>query len=306
MSDQKSKSPSFPENDASATLAAKKDFFSEIPNLHQDRKRVVAFTLEEDIGDGDITAQLIPSDQFSSATIITREDCIICGTDWVNEVFMQLDPALKVEWKVKDGEYVKANSELCQLNGNSRILLTGERTALNFLQLLSGTATASRRFADLVKGTEVKILDTRKTIPGLRSAQKYAVRCGGSYNHRIGLYDAFLIKENHIAACGGIAKAIMSARKQDPEKLIEVEVENLDELTQALDAKADVVMLDNFSDQDTKKAISMAGNLCSIEISGGVEQDAIKRLAQLGPTFISSGSLTKHCVAVDLSMRISS
>ncbi len=282
----------------------KKDFSADIPNLKTDRVRVVAFALEEDIGEGDITAQLIPKEQNSTATIITREDCVICGIDWVNEVFKQLDADVEINWRVADGDFAKANSELCQLKGNSRSLLTGERTALNFLQLLSGTATTSRRFAELVKGTDVKILDTRKTIPGLRSAQKYAVRCGGSYNHRIGLYDAFLIKENHITACGGIEKAVSLARKKNAEKIIEVEVENLDELKQALAAKADVVMLDNFSDNDTRRAISLVGSLCSIEISGGIEQEAIKQLSQLGPTFISSGSLTKHCIAIDLSMRV--
>ncbi len=284
----------------------KKDFSADIPNLKTDRVRVVAFALEEDIGEGDITAQLIPKEQNSTATIITREDCVICGIDWVNEVFKQLDADVEINWRVADGDFAKANSELCQLKGNSRSLLTGERTALNFLQLLSGTATTSRRFAELVKDTEVKILDTRKTIPGLRSAQKYAVRCGGCHNHRIGLYDAFLIKENHIAACGGIDKAVSTARNHSPEKLIEVEVENLDELNQALKAKADVVMLDNFSDEDTKTAIALAGNSCSIEISGGVERESLMRLALLGPTFISTGSLTKHCMAIDLSMRIKS
>ncbi|GAB1265039.1 carboxylating nicotinate-nucleotide diphosphorylase [Aurantivibrio infirmus] len=282
----------------------KKDFAADIPNLKTDRVRVVAFALEEDIGEGDITAQLIPKEQNSTATIITREDCVICGIDWVNEVFKQLDADVEINWKVADGDFAKANSELCQLKGNSRSLLTGERTALNFLQLLSGTATTSRRFAELVKDTEVKILDTRKTIPGLRSAQKYAVRCGGCHNHRIGLYDAFLIKENHIAACDGITNAIKTARTQNPGKTVEVEVENLEELMEALAAKADVIMLDNFSDEELQKSSLLEKGYSKFESSGNLQiKEVSDRLSGIAD-YASFGSLTKNLTAIDLSMKI--
>ena len=210
--------------------------------IQQDLIQSVAIALAEDIGDGDITARLIPATEQASANIITREDCVIAGTAWVDEVFAQVDPNVKIQWLVKDGERVKANSSLYTLTGSARSLLTGERAALNFLQLLSGTATISRTYADIVAGTGVKLLDTRKTIPGLRTAQKYAVTCGGCYNHRIGLYDAFLIKENHIAACGGIQQAIATAKQQEPNKPVEIEVEDLAELETALLAGADIVM----------------------------------------------------------------
>ncbi|HUH37013.1 MAG TPA: carboxylating nicotinate-nucleotide diphosphorylase, partial [Spongiibacteraceae bacterium] len=204
--------------------------------LERDRVRMVSFALEEDIGEGDITAELIPADQHADATIITREHAVLCGSAWVDEVFRQLDPRVQLTWQVKDGDNIEPNQVLVKLSGPARSLLTGERTALNFLQTLSGTATTAREYARLVEGTNIKILDTRKTIPGLRTAQKYAVKCGGCHNHRIGLYDAFLIKENHIAACGGIAEAVKQARLNHPEKLVEVEVENLEELQQALDS----------------------------------------------------------------------
>ncbi|GAB1268806.1 carboxylating nicotinate-nucleotide diphosphorylase [Aurantivibrio infirmus] len=282
----------------------KKDFSADIPNLKTDRVRVVAFALEEDIGEGDITAQLIPKEQNSTATIITREDCVICGIDWVNEVFKQLDADVEINWKVADGDFAKANSELCQLKGNSRSLLTGERTALNFLQLLSGTATTSRQFSESVKGTDVKILDTRKTIPGLRSAQKYAVRCGGCHNHRIGLYDAFLIKENHIAACDGITNAIKTARTQNPGKTVEVEVENLEELMEALAAKADVIMLDNFSDEELQKSSLLEKGYSKFESSGNLQiKEVSDRLSGIAD-YASFGSLTKNLTAIDLSMKI--
>lgn len=277
---------------------------SEIPHLQEDIVRAVRIALEEDIGDGDITAQLIPADQTAQATIITREDCVICGTPWVDEVFRQLDPAIRIQWQVRDGDRVSANTTLCTLRGNTRSLLTGERTALNFLQLLSGTATTSRQYADLVKDSKVKILDTRKTIPGLRTAQKYAVRCGGCHNHRMGLYDAFLIKENHIAACGGIKAALETARRQHPDKTVEVEVENLDELKEALEAKADVVMLDNFSETDVIEAANITSGSSKLECSGGISKPAIKNLGTTGADFISVGDLSKNCRSVDLSMRI--
>src|SRR5690606_14404142 len=221
------------------------------PNtLTDDIRHSVAFALSEDIGAADITAQLIPADEQASANVITREDCVFCGKAWVVEVFKQIDPQVHIEWQVSDGQNVKANSILFSLHGRARSLLTGERAALNFVQTLSGTATISHHYAQQVAHTQVKLLDTRKTIPGLRTAQKYAVACGGCHNHRIGLYDAFLIKENHIAACGSIANAVTSAHHIAPGKPVEVEVETLEELQQALTAGADIIMLDNFSVED--------------------------------------------------------
>jgi nicotinate-nucleotide pyrophosphorylase (carboxylating) len=277
---------------------------SDIPNLDKDIVRAVRIALEEDIGDGDITARLIPAEQSAEATIITREDCVVCGTPWADEVFRQLDPGVTIEWKVKDGDKIDANTTLCTLKGNARSLLTGERTALNFLQLLSGTATTSRQYAELVKDSGVKILDTRKTIPGLRTAQKYAVRCGGCYNHRMGLFDAFLIKENHIAACGGIRQAVEEARRQAPGKTVEVEVENLEELKEALAAEADVVMLDNFSDRKMAIIENEERGATKFEVSGNVTADAADSLKQYAIDYVSSGALTKNLLAIDLSMRI--
>ncbi|MDF1831548.1 MAG: carboxylating nicotinate-nucleotide diphosphorylase [Porticoccaceae bacterium] len=274
----------------------------------------VQLALAEDIGSGDITALLIPADKQSSATIITREDAVVCGIPWVNEVFHQLDPSLKLNWAVSDGDSISADQTLCTLQGNARALLTGERAALNFLQTLSGTATTSRHYARLmatVNGNSqtIRILDTRKTLPGLRLAQKYAVKVGGCDNHRIGLYDAFLIKENHIAACGGIAKAVAQARIIAPQKPVEVEVENLDEYQQALSAGADRIMLDNFSHKDIQQArqISLAqerNTAVELEVSGNIAADNIKQYQGLDIDFVSTGALTKHCQAVDYSMRI--
>ncbi|MEZ0149927.1 MAG: carboxylating nicotinate-nucleotide diphosphorylase [Candidatus Reddybacter sp.] len=274
----------------------------------------VELALAEDIGSGDITAQLIPADKQSSATIITREDAVVCGIAWVNEVFHQLDPSLKVSWAVQDGDAISVDQTLCTLQGNARALLTGERAALNFLQTLSGTATTSRHYAGLmantgVAGQAIRVLDTRKTLPGLRLAQKYAVKVGGCNNHRIGLYDAFLIKENHIAACGGIAKAVAQARIIAPQKPVEVEVENLDEYQQALNAGADRIMLDNFSHADIQQArqISQAPDNASaveLEVSGNIAADNIEQYQDLDIDFVSTGALTKHCQAVDYSMRI--
>lgn len=275
------------------------------PTLRADITRAVHTALKEDIGDGDITARLIPADQTARATLITREDCVVCGIPWVNEVFRQLDPAIQIDWQVKDGDFARANDTLCTLAGNTRHLLTGERTALNFLQLLSGTATSARQYTERLKDSPVKILDTRKTIPGLRTAQKYAVRCGGCFNHRTGLYDAFLIKENHIAACGGIARAVERAREMEPDKRVEVEVESLAELEEAIAAKVDVVMLDNFGPEDTATAIQYANSHCKIEISGNITADSMAGYKSNYPDYISSGALTKHCTAVDMSFRIS-
>ena len=277
------------------------------PSLQEDITRIVTEALREDVGDGDITAELIPAEQRSSATIITREDCILAGQAWVNEVFSQLDSNVLITWHANDGDTVKANSTLFELAGSARSLLTGERAALNFLQLLSATATISQHYANLVKHTSVQLLDTRKTIPGLRTAQKYAVTCGGCYNHRIGLFDAFLIKENHIAACGGITQSITTAKNNHPNKPVEVETENLEEFYEALNAQADIIMLDNFSLDDMRTAVAFNkdnGSKAKLEASGGITQKTLVSIAETGVDFISIGALTKDCKAVDLSMRM--
>lgn len=280
-------------------------FYSKnLPTLTADITHCVTWALAEDIGNGDITAQLIPEDQTAEARIITREDCIFCGKAWVEEVFRQLDPQVGITWHVEDGQAVNANGLLFSLKGNARSLLTGERAALNFVQTLSGTATISNYYAKQVAHTQVKLLDTRKTIPGLRTAQKYAVTCGGCHNHRIGLYDAFLIKENHIAACGSIADAIAAAHKISPGKPVEVEVETFTELDQALAAGADIIMLDNFSIEDMKKAVAITAGRAKLEASGNINESTLVPTAETGVDFISIGGLTKHCKAVDLSMRI--
>jgi nicotinate-nucleotide pyrophosphorylase (carboxylating) len=247
---------------------------------------------------------LIPAENIANATVITREQAIICGQPWVNEVFRQLDSSVQIEWLVRDGDEVQPNQDIFNLKGSARSLLTGERTALNFLQTLSGTATVAHQYAKLVEGTDIKILDTRKTIPGLRLAQKYAVTIGGCHNHRIGLYDAFLIKENHIAACGGIIKAITKAKEIAPNKAVEVEVENLVELQEALNAGADTIMLDNFSLNAIQDAIAINQGKTKLEISGNLEANNIPDKAVDGIAYLSSGSLTKHSRAIDLSMKI--
>jgi nicotinate-nucleotide pyrophosphorylase (carboxylating) len=262
--------------------------------------------LREDIGSGDITAQLIPAERLAHATVITREAAVICGTAWVDAVFRQLDPRVAVHWQVADGDKVEANQTLFHLEGPARALLSGERAALNFLQTLSAVATRCRYFADLVADTQVKLLDTRKTLPGLRLAQKYAVTCGGCHNHRIGLYDAFLIKENHIAACGGIAQAVSAAHSIAPGKPVEVEVESLEELTQALEAGANIVMLDELSLEDMRSAVTITAGRAKLEASGGVNESTLNTIAETGVDYISIGSLTKDIKAIDLSMRIGS
>lgn len=261
--------------------------------------------LTEDIGSGDITAQLIPEERLAHATVITREAAVIAGTAWVNAVFRQLDPRVAVHWQVADGDRVQPNQALFHLEGPARALLSGERSALNFLQCLSGVATRVAHYVDLVKGTSVKLLDTRKTLPGLRLAQKYAVTCGGGHNHRIGLYDAFLIKENHIAACGGITQAINAAHRIAPGKPVEVEVENLDELQQALDAGADIIMLDELSLDDMRTAVTLTAGRAKLEASGGINDTTLRTIAETGVDYISIGTLTKDVRAVDLSMRLS-
>lgn len=278
--------------------------------LKTDITRAVQDALAEDLGygtnKGDITAELIPIDTQYAANVITREPAIICGVAWVNETFAQVDPDVKISWLVNDGDRVTADQNLFTVKGSARSILTAERTALNFLQLLSGTATLCDRYAQHVEGTSVKLLDTRKTIPGLRTAQKYAVSCGACFNHRIGLYDAYLIKENHIAACGSITKAIETAKKNHPKKPVEVEVESLAELQQALDAQADIVMLDNFSIDDLRTAVKKNAGKAKLEASGNVTEHRLAQLAATGVDYISIGGLTKNVTAIDLSMRFSS
>lgn len=265
--------------------------------------------LTEDLGGlppdkGDITARLIPAEQRVRAKIITREPCVLAGQTWVEETFAQLDINVLISWAAKDGETLEADQEICQIEGNARSILTGERTALNFLQTLSGTATLVASYVKYLAGSQTKLLDTRKTLPGLRMAQKYAVTCGGGNNHRFGLFDAFLIKENHIMACGSIAAAVQQARLQAKDKLVEVEVESLAELQQALDAKADIVMLDNFSLADVAEAVKMNQKRCKLEVSGNITEQSLAELAKIGVDFISSGALTKNVQAIDLSLRI--
>ncbi len=264
----------------------------------------VRAALAEDVGAGDISASLIPADASTTARVITREQAIVCGQAWVNEVFRQLDPNVSLSWQCDDGDTVEPNDTLFELSGNTRSLLTGERSALNFLQLLSGTATLCANYAAKVAHTKVKLLDTRKTIPGLRLAQKYAVHCGGCVNHRVGLYDAFLIKENHITACGSIANAVQQARRNHPDKLVEVEVENFAELEQAISAACDRVMLDNFALDDLHKAVRHVEGRLELEASGGITDASLVPIAETGVDYISIGALTKDCKAIDLSMRI--
>lgn len=282
--------------------------------LQQDISRAVRAALLEDLGQAltaldqpdasaDITAQLIPADRISTARVITREAGVFCGQPWVDEVFAQLGGEVKVEWKVQDGERLSPNQELFRLHGPARALLTGERNALNFVQTLSGVATLTARYVAELAGTECRLLDTRKTLPGLRSAQKYAVTCGGGKNHRIGLFDAYLIKENHILACGGIREAIAEARRLNPGKPVEVEVESLAELEQALTARADIVMLDNFDVPMMKEAVRLNQGRAKLEVSGNVTLETLADYAATGVDFISVGALTKHVRALDLSMR---
>ncbi|NRQ43250.1 carboxylating nicotinate-nucleotide diphosphorylase [Rheinheimera sp. YQF-2] len=281
-----------------------------LTTLHQQEIiRAVSNALAEDLGflplsQGDITASLIPPAQQASATIITREPCVVCGTAFADEVFRQLGNEVSIKWQVKDGDKVAANSVLCSLTGPARILLTGERTALNFLQLLSATATTTAHYVQYLHGSNTKLLDTRKTLPGLRFAQKYAVTTGGGKNHRIGLFDAFLIKENHIAAAGSIANAVATARQNFPGKPVEVETENLAELQQALNAGADIIMLDNFSLADINQAVALNSGKAKLEVSGNITSERLTELAATGVDYISSGALTKHVQAIDLSMRL--
>ncbi len=259
--------------------------------------------LQEDIGGGDITATIIPENTCAKATVICREHAVICGQSWFNAVFKQLDDNISINWQISEGEKVDENTVLCELEGSARHLLTGERTALNLLQTLSATATVARAYADAVSGTGCKVLDTRKTIPGLRMAQKYAVRCGGCFNHRIGLFDAVLIKENHIIAAGSIEKAILTARAYT-DKMVEIEVESLTEFEQALVAKPDRILLDNFAITDLKRAVDINNGNLALEASGNITLENIRQVAETGVDYISIGALTKNIQATDLSMRI--
>ncbi|MEJ2654541.1 MAG: carboxylating nicotinate-nucleotide diphosphorylase [Acidihalobacter sp.] len=259
--------------------------------------------LAEDLGPGDLTAALIPEALEAEATVITRERAVICGAPWFDAVFARIDPQVRVEWEIAEGETAEPNQPLCRLQGPARALLSGERTALNFLQTLSGTATAARRYANLLAGSNTQLLDTRKTLPGLRRAQKYAVACGGGHNHRMGLYDAILIKENHIAAAGSITAAVAQARNLSPQVSVEVETENLTELDEALTAGADIIMLDEFGLEDMREAVRRTRGRAKLEVSGSVDEARLRELTNIGVDYVSVGALTKHLRAVDLSMR---
>lgn len=267
-------------------------------------QQLVDLALKEDIGSGDITAELVRSDTNARAVVVSRETGVLCGSTFVDAVFSMLDAEINIDWFKSDGDLLEPNDTLFTVSGNARKILTGERTALNFLQLLSGTATLAFRFANFVEGTSVRLLDTRKTIPGLRLAQKYAVTCGGCHNHRIGLYDAFLIKENHIEACGGIADAISAARKSAPGKTVEIEVETLNELQLALAANPDRIMLDNFSEAMLREAVAANAGQCELEASGNITELNLRSIAETGIDFISIGALTKRVEPLDLSMRL--
>ncbi|MBJ6386883.1 carboxylating nicotinate-nucleotide diphosphorylase [Enterobacter cloacae] len=280
-----------------------------LERINSDIPTSVAHALKEDLGgdvsaDNDITAQLLPKETRSHAVIITREDGVFCGKRWVEEVFTQLaGDEVQVTWHVDDGDAVSANQPLFELDGPSRVLLTGERTALNFVQTLSGVASEVRRYVDLLEGTRTQLLDTRKTLPGLRTALKYAVLCGGGANHRLGLSDAFLIKENHIIASGSVRKAVEKAFWLHPDVPVEVEVENLDELDEAIKAGADIIMLDNFDTEQMREAVKRTNGQAQLEVSGNVTFDTLREFAETGVDYISVGALTKHVRALDLSMR---
>jgi nicotinate-nucleotide pyrophosphorylase (carboxylating) len=272
--------------------------------LPDDVSETVRRALAEDVGPGDLTAALIPAEARAEAQVITRENAVLCGTAWFDEVFHQVDKRIRVVWLIKDGDAIRAGQALCSASGPARGLLTGERTALNFLQLLSGTATRTRQYVDAVRGTKTIILDTRKTVPGLRRAQKYAVACGGGQNHRMGLYDAILIKENHIAAAGSITAALEAARNSAPRDVsIEIEVENIGQLREALAANADRLLLDNFSVEGLEAAVAETRGQAKLEASGGIDLSNIRAFAETGVDYISIGDMTKTVKAVDLSMR---
>jgi nicotinate-nucleotide pyrophosphorylase (carboxylating) len=270
--------------------------------LPNDLVETVSRAIAEDVGSGDITAQLIPIDTEENAKVICRESAVLCGTAWFDEVFKQLDSKIQITWQAQDGDIIRPNQVLCELKGSTRALLTGERTALNFLQLLSGTATKTQAYVKTISGTNACLLDTRKTLPGLRQAQKYAVCCGGGTNHRLGLYDAFLIKENHIVGAGSISKAVHTAKQKFPNFPVEVEVETLEQVKEALAASVDSLLLDNFSLSQLREAVALVNGKIKLEASGGVSLESIRAIAETGVDFISVGAITKDVRAVDLSM----
>ncbi len=269
----------------------------------QDIQRAVQQTLAEDIGGGDLTASLIDAERMVGATLISRQHAVVCGTAWFDQVFQQLDSKVVVDWGVGDGDSVDKNQELCRLKGAATSMLTGERTALNWLQTLSGTATLTRSYVDRIAGTSALILDTRKTVPGLRLAQKYAVRCGGGHNHRVGLYDGILIKENHLRSSDSINSALARARQQAPEGImVEIEVDTLEQLKQVLDAGAERVLLDNFTIEQLREAVSINTGRAKLEASGNIDLENVRKVAETGVDYISIGALTKHVRAIDLSL----
>lgn len=272
--------------------------------LRVEIQRNIAASLAEDIGTGDLTALILPEAALATASVVTRESMVLCGQAWFAAVFAHIEPAIRLQWLAEEGAEVAADTVLCRLTGPARGLMTGERTALNLLQTLSATATLARRYARAVAGTRTRVLDTRKTLPGLRLAQKYAVRCGGCHNHRIGLYDGILIKENHIFATGSITRAVRAAQALQAGVMIEVEVENLAELQEALEAGAGRILLDNFSLPTLREAVTLAGGRAELEVSGNVSLDSLPAIAATGVDYVSVGALTKHVRAVDLSMRV--
>lgn len=278
--------------------------------LSQEIQQMCEIALIEDLAgknNTDITAELIPAEKNAHAELITRESGILCGTAWVEKIFELLGGLIKINWQAKDGDAITANQTICQLNGNARQMLTGERSAMNFLQTLSATATTTAEYVEKIKHTQCQLLDTRKTIPGMRFAQKYAVKCGGGNNHRLGLSDAFLIKENHIITCGGIIEALKTAKNNHPEKLLEIEVENIQQLKQAMQGQAQVIMLDNFNLQAMQQAVELRNQLANpakLEASGNIDVNNIQQIAETGVDFISVGDLTKNIRALDLSMRV--
>jgi len=274
-----------------------------IKSIPNDISKIVRQAIVEDLGSGDITSALLPADSLARATLISRENAVLCGIPWFDEVFAQLNERIRIDWEVMDGVDIIADQVICHISGPAPAILTGERTAMNFLQTLSGTATLARRYAKEVEGTSTKILDTRKTIPGLRTAQKYAVRCGGCQNHRLGLYDGILIKENHILAAGSLEAAVGLARQRNPGIPVGVEVESLEECRMALASGAHIILLDNFDIEQIRAAVRINAGQAKLEVSGGVELKGLRRLAETGVDYISIGSLTKHVRAVDFSLR---
>ena len=271
-------------------------------SLPTDLALIVNLALQEDIGDGDITSLLIADNLQAKAHILCREEAILCGIAWVEETYKNIDSRVQIQWNFKDGDSLKKDAQVAEIVGNARAILTGERTALNFLQTLSGTATITKQYTERLKGTSVILLDTRKTLPGMRNAQKYAVRVAGGSNHRKGLYDAYLVKENHIQSCGNISNAIATARKINPNKVLEVEVQNLEQLSEAISAKPDIIMLDNFKLQDIRKAVTINPGNAKLEVSGNINQESLVNVAKTGVDYISVGALTKHCRAIDFSL----